>query len=169
MSKLIDKIADIDPTGALDDSDIVHILTMPDVNLPRVLQSVSGRTLAEIPTWTGELAWVRLAAKTGIVPASKHPSGVATAITEVQMVNITTLLEAVDKELVLDLSVQVPEGFPTPLSILDGLLDTVETLGLLSAVSRALVMSKTERLQSWAEKENEQVDAGTVGKARGAN
>ena len=166
MTTLSDRLQQAD-VSTLSNAAAAAALNTPDPDLPKVLIPISGRVLAEIPTWTIELAAVRVVLSTGIVPASIHPSGSATALTFEEKLLITTLLEAVDKELVLDLSVEVPTGFPTPLSRLTALLDVVQSLGLLSAASRALIMQRTRRDQSWAEQHGIEVTELTVAQARG--
>ncbi len=166
MTLLSDRLLEPD-VSALSNGAAAAALNTPDPDLPKVLVPVSGRVLASIPTWTGEIAAVRLVKSTGVVPATIHPSGSAAALGVEETLVITTLLDAVDKELVLDLSEQVPEGLPTPLARLNSMLDVVQSLGLLSAGSRALIMQKTFRDQSWAEQHGIEVTELSVAQARG--
>jgi hypothetical protein len=147
---------------------VAEILNTPDPQLPPVLTKITGRELAEVPAWTGELGLLRIVAKTGIVPASRHPSGFATPVPEDGAVAIETLLDAVERNLTLDLLQPVPEGAPTPVVLLTGMLTGIEAMGLLSAGTKAAIMARTTKLQSWAEsKEIGFVTARMVGLARG--
>ena len=140
---------------------VAEMLNAPDPSLPLIPVQFSCRSIAEPAVLSGELAMLRLVARQGHIPADVSPNGQAVPIPTQGLVAIGTLLDAVDRDLRVDPSVPgAANGVAT-------MLTAIETMGLLSAQTKAAVIAATVRHPSWAEANGVEITARTVGLARG--
>jgi hypothetical protein len=140
---------------------VAEILNAPDDSLPNVSVVFSCRAIAEPAVLSGELAMLRIVAKLGHIPADVSPTAQTIPIPTQGLVAIGTMLDAVDRDLRVDTSV------PGAAAQVSAMINALETMGLLSPATKAAVLAGTVRLQSWAEVNEIEVTARTVGLARG--
>ena len=157
MTTLIQRLQQPDMTG-LDAVQAAAALNAPDLLLPPVPIAFSCKSIANAAVLTGELAVLRIAAARGEIPADLTSDSVAVSLPTRAIAAIMTVLDAVDRDLEADPAVVNNQVV--------NLLDSVETMGLLSPETRAAILSKTIRSPSWAEVNGVTVTADTVAIAR---
>ena len=159
-SVLADRIAQPDLAG-LPDWQVADILTSPDQSLPTVSLVFSCRAIAEPAVLSGELAMLRIVASLGHIPADVSPTEQALPIPTQGLVAIGTMLDAVDRDL------RVDPNAPGAAAQVSAMLGALEEMRLLLPATKTAVLAGTVRLQSWAEANEIEVTARTVGLARG--
>jgi hypothetical protein len=147
--------------ASLPEWQVAEILNAPDDSLPKVPVVFSCRAVAEPAVLSGELAMLRIVAKLGHIPADVSPTEQALPIPTQGLVAISTILDAVERDLRVDPSA------PGAAAQVSAMLDALEGMGLLSLEKKTAVLAGTVRLQSWAEANNIEVTARSVGLARG--
>lgn len=140
---------------------VAELLNRPDAAIAPRPVAFSCRSIAEPAVLSGELALLRIVFREGRIPADVSPSGQAVAIPTQGLIAIGTLLDAVDRDL------RVEPSMPNAVGGVASMLAAIETMGLLSAQTKAAVLAATMRHPSWAEANNIEVTARTVGLARG--
>ena len=157
MTTLIQRLQQPDMTG-LSAAQAAAALNAPDPSLPPVPVAFSCGSIANTAVLSGELAVLRIVAARGEIPADLTSDSVAVPLPTPAIVAIVTVLDAVDRDLEADPAV-VGDQVVT-------LLDSVETMGLLSPETKAAILSNTLRSPSWAEANGVTVTADTVAIAR---
>ena len=157
MTTLIQRLQQPDMTG-LSAAQAAAALNAPDPSLPPVPVAFSCGSIANTAVLSGELAVLRIVAARGEIPADLTSDSVAVPLPTPAIVAIVTVLDAVDRDLEADPAV-VGDQVVT-------LLDSVETMGLLSPATKAVILSKTLRSPSWAEVIGVTVTTDTVAIAR---
>lgn len=147
--------------AALPEWQVAEILNAPDPTLPAIPTPFSCRSIAEPAVLSGELELLRIVARQKQIPADITPTGQSVALPTQALVAIGTLLDAVDRDLRVD-----PE-VPGATSRVLAMFTVIENLGLLSANTKAQILAGTVRNPSWAEANNIEVTARSVGLARG--
>jgi hypothetical protein len=159
-SVLADRIAQPDLAG-LPDWEVAELLNAPDDSLPKVPVVFSFRAIAEPALLSGELAMLRIVATLGHIPADVSPTEQVLSIPTQGLVAIGTMLDAVDRDLVVD-----PSALGAAAQVA-AMLSALEGMGLLSPATKTAVLAGTVRLQSWAEANGVEVTPRSVGLARG--
>ena len=159
-SVLADRIAQPDLAG-LPEWEVAELLNAPDDSLPKVPVVFSCRAIAEPAVLSGELAMLRIVAKLGHIPADVSPTEEALPIPTQGLIAIGTMLDAVDRDLVVDPSA------PGAAAQVSAMLNALEGMGLLSPATKTAVLAGTVRLQSWAEANGIEVTPRSVGLLRG--
>ena len=157
MTTLIQRLQQPDMTG-LSAAQAAAALNAPDPSLPPVPVAFSCGSIANTAVLSGELAVLRIVAARGEIPADLTSDSVAVPLPTPAIVAIVTVLDAVDRDLEADPAV-VGDQVVT-------LLDSVETMGLLSPETKAAILSNTLRSPSWAEANGVTVTTDTVAIAR---
>ena len=157
MTTLIQRLQQPDMTG-LSAAQAAAALNAPDPSLPPVPVAFSCGSIANTAVLSGELAVLRIVAARGEIPADLTSDSVAVPLPTPAIVAIVTVLDAVDRDLEADPAV-VGDQVVT-------LLDSVETMGLLSPETKAAILSNTLRSPSWAEANGVTVTVDTVAIAR---
>jgi hypothetical protein len=140
---------------------VADLLNAPDPTLPRVPKVFSCRDIAEPAVLSGELEMFRIVKRYGYIPADVSPSGQTIPIPTPGLVAIGTLLDAVDRQL------RVDPSLPGASDRVSMILDSLEDIGLLSSATKVAILSGTMRMQSWAEYNQIEVTAQTIGLAKG--
>ena len=157
MTTLIQRLQQPDMTG-LSAAQAAAALNAPDPSLPPVPVAFSCGSIANTAVLSGELAVLRIVAARGEIPADLTSDSVAVPLPTPAIGAIVTVLDAVDRDLEADPAV-VGDQVVT-------LLDSVETMGLLSPETKAAILSNTLRSPSWAEANGVTVTVDTVAIAR---
>ena len=157
MTTLIQRLQQPDMTG-LSAAQAAAALNAPDPSLPPVPVAFSCGSIANTAVLSGELAVLRIVAARGEIPADLTSDSVAVPLPTPAIVAIVTVLDAVDRDLEADPAV-IGDQVVT-------LLDSVETMGLLSPETKAAILSNTLRSPSWAEANGVTVTTDTVAIAR---
>ena len=148
MTALAEKIAEAQFEG-LTESEVVDVLNAPDINLPTRRTDVSTSSAKEILLSTGEWSAVVLTAENTSAPDQVRGACIVLRDT----VMGTTLIRAS--------STSIYNATNTLLAALVG-------VGLLSTGTKNTLMALADKPQSWAEANEVEVTARTVGLARGA-
>ncbi|MFN8996406.1 MAG: hypothetical protein ACK5X3_22440 [Pseudomonadota bacterium] len=154
------RIAQPDLVG-LPEWQVSDILNAPDDSLPKVPVVFSCRAIAEPAVLSGELAMLRIVAKLGHIPADVTLDEQNFIVPTQGLVAIGTMLDAVDRDLVVDPSA------PGAAAQVAAMLSALEGMGLLSPATKTAVLASTVRLQSWAEANGIEVTPRAVSLARG--
>jgi hypothetical protein len=154
------RIAQPDLAG-LTEWQVAEILNAPDDSLPKVPVIFSCRSIAEPAVLSGELAMLRIVAKLGHIPADVSPTEQVLSVPTQGLVAIGTMLDAVDRDL------RVDPNAPGAAAQVSAMLGALEGMGLLSPATKTAVLAGTVKMQSWAEYNQIEVTARSVGLARG--
>jgi hypothetical protein len=141
---------------------VADLLNEPDPELPRVPRSFSCRDVAEPAVLSGELEMMRIVKQRGHIPADVSLSGQAIPIPTLGLVAIGTMLDAVDRDLSVD------PNTPGASAQVNDVLEALEGMGLLSLATKTAVLARTVKMQSWAEYNQIEVTARTIGLAKGS-
>jgi hypothetical protein len=140
---------------------VAELLNAEDAQFGEMPVRFSCRSIAEPAVLSGELALLRLVFREGRIPADVSPTGVALPIPTQGLMAIGTLLDAVDRDLRVDPAV------PGTVSGVASMLNAIETMGLLSAQTKTVILAQTTRMKSWAAANGVEVTPAAVSQARG--
>jgi hypothetical protein len=104
---------------------------------------------------------LRIVAKLGHIPADVSPTEQVLSVPTQGLVAIGTMLDAVDRDL------RVDPNAPGAAAQVSAMLGALEGMGLLSPATKTAVLAGTVKMQSWAEYNQIEVTARSVGLARG--